>query len=97
MLEPKRDGMKGVGLYFVSILILLLILMMVWNQVGGQEVWLSDQEAQALLDGGAIQRLNPYVWGAENPAAPCFIWKEQTVPRRSVTSSYPTWSLSGAW
>ena len=41
--------MKGVGLYFVTILILLLILMMVWNQVGQQEVWLSDQEAKSLL------------------------------------------------
>ena len=49
--------MKGVGLYFVTILILLLILMMVWNQVGQQEVWLSDQEAKSLLEAGSIGRI----------------------------------------
>ena len=49
--------MKGVGLYFVTILILLLIPMMVWNQVGQQEVWLSDQEARSLLEAGSIERI----------------------------------------
>ena len=49
--------MKGIGLYFVTILILLLILMMVWNQVGQQEVWLSDQEAKSLLEAGSIERI----------------------------------------
>lgn len=49
MQEPKKDGMRGVGVYFIVMMAIMLVLYLVWSNVGSQEVWLSDQEAQSLL------------------------------------------------
>ena len=50
MQEPKRDGMRGIGVYFIVMMAVMLVLYLVWSNVGSQEVWLSDQEAQSLLE-----------------------------------------------
>lgn len=50
MQEPKKDGMRGVGVYFIVMMAIMLVLYLVWSNVGSQEVWLSDQEAQSLLE-----------------------------------------------
>ena len=44
MQEPKRDGMRGIGVYFIVMMAVMLVLYLVWSNVGSQEVWLSDQE-----------------------------------------------------
>ena len=50
MQEPGRNNsVKGMGTYLLFMVVIMMILYFVWDSVGSQKTWLSDQGAEELL------------------------------------------------
>ena len=58
MQEPQKDNnVKGIGAYFLFMLVFMVILLFTWSGLGSDTERMSDQEAMALLASGTVEKI----------------------------------------
>ena len=56
--EPQKDNnVKGIGAYFLFMLVFMVILLFTWSGLGSDTERMSDQEAMALLASGTVEKI----------------------------------------